>query len=87
MNQAEVIEIIREGLLVMVTVSAPCLIVALVVGVLISLLQAVTQLQEATLTFVPKMLAVFLTLVIVMPFMMSKLINYTQQLYSRFGQM
>ncbi len=87
MNQAEVVEIIREGLLVLVVVSAPCLIVALVVGVLISLLQAVTQLQEATLTFVPKMLAVFLTLVIVMPFMMTKMINYTQALYSRFAQM
>lgn len=71
----------------LVVISAPCLIISLVIGVVISLLQAITQLQEATLTFVPKMLAVFLTLVVVMPFMMNKLINYTQILYSRFGQL
>lgn len=60
--------------------SLPALLVALVVGVAISLLQAVTQVQEMTLTFVPKMIAVFLTLTFAAPWMTEKMVMFTRQL-------
>jgi len=61
--------------------SMPMLLVALVVGVLISLFQAVTQIQEMTLTFVPKIIAVFLILVLAAGWMIEKMVSYTQQIF------
>ena len=61
------------------------MIVALVIGLAVSLLQALTQVQEMTLTFVPKILAMFLALIVAMPFMLAQLVQFTEQLYSRIG--
>jgi flagellar biosynthetic protein FliQ len=69
MTGAEVIDVARDGILTLLLVSSPLLIVALVVGVAISLLQALTQIQEMTLAFVPKILAVFITFLLALPFM------------------
>lgn len=83
MESLEVIEIIREGIYVLIIVAAPLMIVALVVGLAISLLQALTQLQEATLTFVPKVLAMLITLVITLPFMIETLSDFAMKLQDK----
>ncbi|HAJ46518.1 MAG TPA: flagellar biosynthetic protein FliQ, partial [Alphaproteobacteria bacterium] len=69
MTAAEVLDIGREAIWVLVVTAAPAMLVALVVGSVIGLLQALTQIQEATLVFVPKILCVFGALVLFMPFM------------------
>lgn len=66
-------EISREAVFVLISVSAPVLILSLIVGLVISLLQALTQVQETTLTFVPKILAVYLSMILLVPYMLSKL--------------
>lgn len=83
MNANEVVEILRDGIYVLLIVSAPPLLVALLVGLVISLFQALTQIQEATLTFVPKIVALLLTLVIAMPFMLDRLQVYSDSLFVR----
>jgi flagellar biosynthetic protein FliQ len=69
MNGPEVIDIARDAILTLVMVSSPLMLVGLVVGVAISLLQALTQIQEMTLVFVPKILAIFFAMLIALPFM------------------
>ncbi len=69
-------EVLKTTLLV----SAPVLVVSLMVGVLVSFLQAITQIQEFTLTFVPKILAVFICLFIFLPWIASVLVNFTSHL-------
>lgn len=78
-----VVGIMTEMIKVTLLVSAPVLIVGLVVGVLISLFQAVTQIQEMTLVFVPKIVAVLVTLVVALPWMINLLLKFTHDLYSR----
>jgi flagellar biosynthetic protein FliQ len=67
MNENEVVDLIREAIWLSIKLSAPVMIVGLVVGVSIALLQALTQIQEVTLVFVPKILAIFIALFIAMP--------------------
>jgi flagellar biosynthetic protein FliQ len=69
-------ELIRRAVTVGLLASAPLLITALVVGVIVSLIQAVTQLQEQTLTFIPKLLAVGLVLLLSLPWLMAHLVEY-----------
>ncbi|MEH2509939.1 flagellar biosynthetic protein FliQ [Nitrobacteraceae bacterium AZCC 1564] len=69
MTGPEVLDVSRDAIWTIVKVSSPLLVVALVVGVVISLIQALTQIQEQTLAFVPKILAIFITLVLALPFM------------------
>jgi flagellar biosynthetic protein FliQ len=83
MESLEVIEVIREGVYVLIIISAPLMIVALVVGLAISLLQALTQLQEATLTFVPKVLAMLITLIVALPFMIQTLSDFAMKLQDK----
>ena len=83
MTEAELIEIAREGMLVMLKISAPPLLAGLAVGLIVSLFQAVTQIQEQTLTFVPKVLIVFLTLLLFLPFMMHTLMDFTHGVMDR----
>jgi flagellar biosynthetic protein FliQ len=68
MSSAESIDFARESIYVLLQISAPAMITALVVGVVIGLLQALTQIQEMTLVFVPKIIAIFLVLLISLPF-------------------
>jgi flagellar biosynthetic protein FliQ len=83
MSGAEVIDIARDGIFTLLLVSSPMLVVALVVGVAISLLQALTQIQEMTLAFVPKILAVFITFLIALPFMGDALQGYMTRIAER----
>lgn len=73
MTGADVLDIARDAIWTVLILSAPMMVVALVVGVAISLLQALTQIQEMTLAFVPKILAIFVSLLIALPFMADKL--------------
>lgn len=66
-------EISREAIFVLLSISAPILLLSLLIGLIVSLLQALTQVQEVTLTFVPKILTVYLSMIILAPYMLSKL--------------
>lgn len=68
MTEAEVIEICRESIIVMLKIVGPILLVGLVVGIVISLVQTMTQIQEMTLTFIPKMLVIFGITIWLLPF-------------------
>ena len=83
MEAPEVIEICREAIYVLIIVSAPLMLVALFVGLIIALFQALTQIQEATLTFVPKILAMLLMLVVMLPFIMNTLTEFTNRLQDK----
>ena len=63
-SQADVIDLAREAIYLIISCSAPCLIVSLVIGLVVSILQTITSIQEQTLTFVPKIVGVFLTIMI-----------------------
>ena len=80
MTEADVIEIMRDGLWTAVVVAGPLLLIALVVGLVIGFLQALTQIQEMTLVFVPKMAAIFVGGVILLPFMIATLSDYMERL-------
>lgn len=69
MTGAEVLDIARDGIWTMIIISAPMMLVGLVVGVVIALFQALTQIQEMTLVFVPKIIAIFVTMLLTLPFM------------------
>ena len=75
MNGPEVLDVARDAIETLLLVAAPLMLVGLVVGVAVSLLQALTQIQETTLIFVPKILAIFLALLIALPFMADALHN------------
>ncbi|MFL2934548.1 MAG: flagellar biosynthesis protein FliQ [Thalassobaculaceae bacterium] len=83
MNQTAAIEIGREAIMVVLTMSVPIMAVALFVGLIIALFQALTQLQEMTLVFVPKIVVVFGALIFFLPFMLSTLSNYMNNLADR----
>lgn len=76
MNGPEVVDLARESIYVMLQIAAPMMIAALVVGVAIALLQALTQVQEMTLVFVPKIVAIFLVLLLALPFMGQAMASY-----------
>ena len=82
MNTDLVIGIASEAIKITLLLSAPMLIVGLVVGLIVSIFQAVTQIQEMTLTFVPKIIAVMVSLIIALPWMTNLIVNYTQRLFS-----
>jgi len=79
----EVIEIARDGLIVLLKVGAPVMLIALTVGLAISLIQALTQIQEMTLAFVPKILVIFVSVMTLLPFMLRTLIIFTESLFAR----
>ena len=81
MDEATVIEIATQAMIVTGKVAAPILIVSLTVGFSVSLLQSVTQIQEFTLTFVPKLIGVAMTLVVAGSWMLTELQTFTRQLF------
>ena len=76
-------ELARSGMLVMVKVAAPPLLAGLAVGLIVSMFQALTQIQDMTLTFVPKVLTVLLVLLIFLPFMLHTLFDFTHLVLDR----
>lgn len=83
MNEQVILEIGREAAWVMLITSGPLLIISMALGLAVSLLQALTTIQEATLTFVPKLAAMLLALVLFLPFMLNTLIEFTQTMFGR----
>jgi flagellar biosynthetic protein FliQ len=81
MTPTTVIEIGRQAVEITILVSAPLFIAALATGLLISIFQAATQINEATLSFVPKLIVVFITLIVAGPWMITLLTDYMQRLY------
>jgi flagellar biosynthetic protein FliQ len=77
-----VVEVVNQAIKVTLMLSAPMLIGALVVGVLVSIFQAVTQINEQTLSFIPKILVIIAALVIFSPWMMETMVSYTQDLFT-----
>ncbi len=80
MTGAEILDIARDGIWTLLLVAGPMMLVGLVVGVVIALFQALTQIQEMTLVFVPKIIAIFLTMIIALPFMGAALAGYMDRI-------
>ena len=77
MNVDQATDLIRQTLLLALTISAPMLLIGLAVGIIVSLFQAVTQIQEQTLTFIPKITAMFAAAILLLPWIGSRLMEYT----------
>ena len=84
-TQDAVLDIARDAIFNIIIVSAPLLVLSLIVGLIISIFQTVTSIQEQTLTFVPKILAVFITLMLAGSWMMNTMIEFVQYLWSNFS--
>jgi len=87
MSHGLVVDLARQMILTAAMASAPMLVVALVVGLLVSLVQAVTQIQEQTLSFVPKLIAVGATFIIALPWILQLLVRYTSELFRSIPQL
>lgn len=85
MSSAVVIDIAREALWLIIKCSAPLLLVSLVVGLVISVFQTVTSIQEQTLTFVPKVLSIFITLIICGGWIMNNIVTFMTRLFEAFS--
>ncbi len=85
MTTGDVMEVTVQAIWLVLKCSAPPLLVSLLVGLVISIFQTVTSIQEQTLTFVPKMLSIFLTLIICGDWILNNILSFIQDLYSRFG--
>ncbi|WP_027363318.1 flagellar biosynthesis protein FliQ [Desulfotruncus alcoholivorax] len=83
MSESFIIELVREAIFMVCIIALPPLIVSLIVGLVISILQATTQIQEQSLTFVPKIVAVFVTLAVMAPWTVRVLVSFTNQIYNR----
>ena len=87
MTEAGVAAIAQEALITALLIGAPILLVSLVIGLAISLLQAVTQVNEVTLTFVPKIFGVFAVAALMGPWMIATMVSYTHRLFSTLPQL
>jgi len=85
MNENIVIDIARDAIYLVLKTSAPMLLASLVIGLIISIFQTVTSIQEQTLTFVPKLIAVFLVIILFGGWILNSLKDYMIELFSRFG--
>ncbi|MFT3988552.1 flagellar biosynthesis protein FliQ [Aestuariivirga sp.] len=83
MNEADAMELVQGAIWTVIVGSGPAIGAAMAVGIIIALFQALTQIQEATLTFVPKILVVFGAMILLAPFIASQLFSYTETVYAR----
>lgn len=81
------IQLGREALTMVMLVSAPMLGLGLIVGILVSIFQATTQIQEQTLSFIPKIIAIFIAILIFGPWILSMMVDYTRQIFLSLPQM
>ncbi|WP_082760088.1 flagellar biosynthesis protein FliQ [Abyssisolibacter fermentans] len=82
MDQGEIIKLAQQAMGTILTISAPMLVLALLVGLLVSIFQATTQIQEATLAFVPKIVAVLLAFILFGPWMLNRMIEFTENIFT-----
>jgi len=83
MNEIAVIEVGADALWVVLKIAAPVMMAGLSVGLVFALFQALTNIQEMTLTFVPKILVIFVAIIVFLPFMMTTLIDFSRELFDR----
>jgi flagellar biosynthetic protein FliQ len=83
MDEVAVLEVGRDALVVILKSSGPIMLVGLLVGIVIALFQALTTIQEMTLTFVPKIIAIFISIVVFLPYMMTTVIEFANTLFDR----
>jgi len=81
------IDVVREGISTLITIIIPPLLVSLAVGLVISIFQAVTQIHEQTLTFAPRIIAIFLTILVIGGWMLQKLLDLALDMLTRYFQM
>ncbi|MFO1282227.1 MAG: flagellar biosynthesis protein FliQ [Burkholderiales bacterium] len=86
MTSQTVLSITQQALWITILVSAPLLLVTLVVGLVVAVLQAATQINEMTLSFIPKLVAMFAALVVAGPWMLATLVDFTQRLFGSIPQ-
>ena len=82
MNETDALKLVQDAIWAVIVGAGPAVGAAMVVGIAIALIQALTQIQEATLTFVPKILAVFAPLLLLAPVAAAQLMSFTQQVYA-----
>lgn len=80
MNDAQIIDITRDAIWLLIKMSLPFMLVALIVGLAISLIQALTQIQEATISFVPKMICIYIAIILLMPNLSTTLVEFNNKL-------
>ena len=85
MTEGQVLDVMRDGFYNIIICSAPMLLISLVVGLVISIFQTVTSIQEQTLTFIPKILASFISLILFGPFIMNTLLAFIDRLWNNFS--
>ena len=83
MNETEIIDVARDAIFVALKIAGGTMLAALVVGIIISVFQALTQIQEQTLTFVPKIFVIFISVLLMMPFMLGTLETFVRSLADR----
>lgn len=83
MNSSEVLDVARDAIFVTLKIGGPIMLIALITGLIIALFQALTQIQEMTLAFVPKILVIFVSILLFMPFMLATLISFTERMAER----
>lgn len=86
MTEGQVLDIVRDAIYNIIICSAPVLLISLVVGLIVSIFQTVTSIQEQTLTFIPKIIAVFLGIMIFGSFMLTNLMDFMTELWSNFSK-
>ena len=87
MTEGTVISLLREAVTITLTLALPILLVSLIVGLVVSLFQAVTQISEATLTFVPKLVGMVAVLLVLGPWMLHRLISFTEWIFGLMPQL
>lgn len=83
MDKVEFIDVFRDSVIVILLIACPVLIVAMLVGLIIAIFQALTTIQEMTLTFVPVIVAVFAAIIALLPFMMDVMVKFGQRVFDR----
>ncbi|NBN64859.1 flagellar biosynthetic protein FliQ [Microvirga tunisiensis] len=83
MNEADAIDLVRNAIWAIIVASAPAVVPAMIVGIVIALLQALTQVQEVTLTFIPKILVILVMIIVAAPFIGSQIYTLTALVYGR----
>lgn len=86
MTEQQVLDITREAVFLVIKCSAPLLLISLIVGLVISIFQTITSIQEQTLTFVPKILAIFIGIMLLGSWIANSIITYMADLWSRFSE-
>ncbi len=82
MQEADVIKLLQDALIVTMKAAAPMLIMSMIVGLVVSILQTTTSIQEQTLTFVPKLLAVFMSIILFAAYILHSIVDYTRDVYN-----